>query len=92
MAILQNSEAGARVVALEPAPPNFRYLLWNLRVRQTTTLGDPKLLFLDKPEGVAEDLWALILRWPSKKVFFVTFLPESTYNKYIYIFNSSAHV
>jgi len=45
---IQNAEAGARVVALEPAPPNFRYLLWNLRVRQTTTLGDPKLLFQEK--------------------------------------------
>ncbi|CAJ1442933.1 unnamed protein product, partial [Effrenium voratum] len=28
--------AGARVVALEPAPPNFRYLLWNLRMNGVT--------------------------------------------------------
>lgn len=28
--------AGARVVAMEPAPPNFRYLLWNLRINHVT--------------------------------------------------------
>ncbi|CAK9100871.1 MOB kinase activator-like 4 (Mob as tumor suppressor protein 4) (Dmob4) (Mps one binder kinase activator-like 4) [Durusdinium trenchii] len=28
--------AGAKVLALEPAPPNFRYLLWNLRINHVT--------------------------------------------------------
>lgn len=32
--IFASCEAGAKVLALEPAPPNFRYLLWNLRVRR----------------------------------------------------------